>query len=219
MELAGLAVGPYAAIVVNAVGDVGGFLNLEHEVAPANAVHASGWQIEHIAGLHHKFIERTDERMVGNLAAEILRLHLAAESGIEVGPVGGRDAIPHFVLSQRIMAPHGEGVVGMDLDGKVVVRVDKLYEQGEFSAGRFIDVRAEDFGSEFIHELAERLALERAVAHHRLVAGHGRHLPAFAYVVVVAFNALEGGDSRASPYYRLQYILEFYNFLHHSFLR
>ena len=50
MQLAGLAVEPEAAEVVNPVGDVGGLLYLGYERARAYAVYSSGGEEEHVAG-------------------------------------------------------------------------------------------------------------------------------------------------------------------------
>ena len=99
MQLAGLAVEPEAAEVVNPVGDVGGLLYLGYERARAYAVYSSGGEEEHVAGGYAVVAEHVGNGVAFHAGGVFLRGDFAAETRHEVRAPVGSHHVPHLGLA------------------------------------------------------------------------------------------------------------------------
>ncbi len=119
--------GVASVVVVDAVCYVGGFLNFEYEIAAAYAVDASCGQEEYVALTGVVAAQAVDYAVVGHGATETVGIESAGESGVEVCAFCGENAVPHLGLAERaVMASGGKVVVGVNLYGEVVGRIDEF---------------------------------------------------------------------------------------------
>ena len=200
MELARLAVQAQAAVVVDAVGDVGRLLDLGDEAAAADGVDASGREEEHVAGMHVVAGQHLGDGAVRDALLVFLGRDFLGHAGEQVRARLRIDHIPHFGLSLGAVVPHGgQLVVRMDLHGQVGEGVDELDQQRELVAGVGIHVLAHETALVLLHEIRDGAALEGAVRDHGLVSFHAGQFPAFADVLLFGFHALVGGDLLAAP--------------------
>ena len=127
VELARLAVQAQAAVVVDAVGDVGSLLDLGDEAAAADGVDASGREEEHVAGMHVVAGQHLGDGAVRDALLVFLRGDFLGHAGEQVRARLRIDHIPHFGLPLGAVVPHGgQLVVRMDLHGQVGEGVDEL---------------------------------------------------------------------------------------------
>ena len=205
VNLAGFAVQAQAAVVVDAVGDVGRLLDLCDEAAAADGVDASGGQEEHVSGMHVIAGQHIGDGAVGHFGGVLFRGNLLGEAGQQVGSLIGRYHIPHLGLSLgAVVALGGQFVVGMHLDGEVREGVDELDQEGEFVPGVGIHVLSHQLSLVFFYQFGYGLALEGTFGHYALVAGHAGEFPAFANVLLVGFYAFVRGNLFTTPYNGLE---------------
>ena len=171
MYLAGLAVQAQAAVVVDAVGDIGRLLDFCDEAAAADGVDAPGRQEEDISGMYIVAGQDIGDGAVGHFGGVLLRSYLFGEAGQEVGAFIGRYNVPHLGFSLGAVVPRGgQFVVRVHLDGQVRECIDKLDEQGEFVAGVLVHVLAHQFSLVLFHQGGYGTAFQGAFGDDALVA-------------------------------------------------
>ena len=134
MELAGFAVQTRAVVVVYAVGDVGGFLDLDKAASAADGVDAAGRDEENVSGLDLIVAQSLDDAPVLHAAGILIRSDLLRETGVQMRPFVRPDDVPHLGLAPAAVPCGGQGVIGMDLYAQVATGVDELYQQRELPA-------------------------------------------------------------------------------------
>ena len=73
--------------------------------------------------------------VVGYHLFVLLRRDASAQARTQVrAALGIVYHVPHLGLAHGVVAPHGQLVVGVHLDGEVVPGVDEFYQQGELAA-------------------------------------------------------------------------------------
>ena len=212
MQLAGVALGVAAVIVVDAVRDVARFLYLGQQVACADGVDAPCGEEEYVAGSRVVLGQRLGERALGHAPYIFVGCHGRLESGIYLGALVGVDDVPHLGLAKTVVALHGQSIVRVHLYGQVVGGVDYLDEQRELAVISFHHALAEQFGAELSGEVGEPEPLVGTVGHHGLVSGNGRNLPALADAGLLFGYALVATDLVTAPDDALQIGLECYWF-------
>ena len=201
MHLARFAVQAQAAVVVDAVGDVGGLLNLRDEAAAADGVDAACGQEEDVSGVYLIAGQHIGDGAVGHLGGILLGRYLLREAGEQVGAGLGIHHVPHLRLALGAVVPFGgQLVIRVYLDAQVGEGVDELNQQRELVSGVFIDVFSHQIGLVLFYQLGDGLSLQGAVGHYALVTGHAGELPAFADVFLLCFNAFVRGNLLSAPY-------------------
>ena len=154
MQLARLAVQSRTVVVVDAVGDVGGLLDLGKVATAADGVDAAGGQEEDVAGRDGMLRQHIGDAVLLHQADVVVWRNLLLEAGDQFRAGLGADHVPHFRLAVAAVALRGQLVVRMDLDAEVALRIDELDQQRELPGIEFRDL----------------LARFRAFGHHRLTA-------------------------------------------------
>ena len=78
--------------------------------------------------------------------------------------------VPHLGLAHRVVAAHCQFVVGMDLDGEVVARIDELYQKRETAAEPCVVFFACQGSFLLTDHLGEVLSCICSVGHYGFVA-------------------------------------------------
>ena len=92
-------------------------------------------------------------------------------------------------------------VVGVDLDGEVVVGIDDFEEKGEVGAEVVEVFLTEDFAHVYFQSLVDGVFGEEAVGDDRFVARETGESPEFAAVGQGVVVEAEGFDFVAAPYF------------------
>ena len=99
-------------------------------------------------------------------------------SCIRLGPADE----PHLVLSETFLALAGKFIIGMDLYGKILCGVNPLEKQGKLQTVFPIDFLTHQIAHIHFDQIDKRIALQKAVGHHRFIPVHTRKHPGFAAV-------------------------------------
>ena len=131
MQLAGLAVKTGAVIVEDAVGDIGGLLNLGQADAATDGMDTAGRKVEDVTLVDFMFGKDLGDGAVVDSLPIFLWCYLLPETGIETGTGLGIEDVPHLGLSVFVVLTLGHLVVGVYLYGEVLLGIDNLGEQGQ----------------------------------------------------------------------------------------
>ena len=138
VQLARLAVQSGTVVIVDAVGDVGGLLDLRQEAAAADGMDAAGGQEEDVAGSDGMLRQHLGDAVFRHQADVVVGGDPLLQTGNQFCAGFGADHVPHLRLAAAAVALCGQLVVRMDLDAEVALRVDEFDQQRE---GPGIDVR------------------------------------------------------------------------------
>ena len=199
VEFARIAVGVAAVEVVNAVGDIAGLLNFSQKVTGADGVDATCRKEEKVAGVRVVASDNVHNGVFGNEFLIFFGSDLLAQSGVDGSTFFGIDDIPHFGLSVAVVASLGESVVGVYLHREVALGVDNLHQERECVAIFGINGITHEVALVFLDDLAQVQTLVVALGNHRFVAVDARDFPAFAYVVLIGYDAFVFGNLFAAP--------------------
>ena len=103
VQLAGLAVGAHAVVVVDAVGNIGGLLYLGYEDTFPYGVYASGRQEKYVAFLYRVECKYVGNGIVGHAAHIFVGRDLLGEARVKPGTRLGIYDIPHFGFSAGVV--------------------------------------------------------------------------------------------------------------------
>ena len=162
MQLARLAVETHPAIVPDAVSHIGSLLDFGQIATCANGVDAAGRKEEHISGSHIIAAEHGADFVFRHQFLKLLWSDAAIETAVEIGSLARTDDVPHLGLSLGVVTHAGQLVIGMDLDGEIVVGIDELDQQRELTRENIRDL----------------LPLGRTLGHYRFIAGNSGEHPA-----------------------------------------
>ena len=130
MELTGFAIHARAVVVVDAVGDVAGLLDLGEEDTATDGMDTTGREVKHITGLDLMVGQYLGDGTVFYALLVLIGGYGLFEAGIEVGAGVGLDDVPHLRLAHLAMDALGHLVIGMHLDAEVTLGIDEFDEQG-----------------------------------------------------------------------------------------
>ena len=130
VQFAGFAVHAGAVVVEDAVGDIGGLLDLGEEDAATDGMDTTGREVEDITGLDLMVGQHLGDGTVFYALLVLIGGYGLFEAGIEVGAWVGLDDVPHLTLAHLAMDTLGHLVVRVDLDAEVTLGIDELDEQG-----------------------------------------------------------------------------------------
>jgi hypothetical protein len=135
-----------AAVVVEAVGDVGDLLDFAEDEAGADGVDGSGGDEERLAGGDGAPVEEgLDFAREGGLAEASGWDGFAKAEGDGSARFGAED-VPHFGFAEGRFVAGGEGVVGVDLDGEFFAGEEEFDEQRKGRAFGVGEPDLADFG-------------------------------------------------------------------------
>ena len=204
VELAGLAVHAGAVVVVDAVGDVAGLLDLSEEDTATDGMDTTGREVEDITGLDLMVGEHLGDSTVFYAFLVLIGGYGLLEAGIEVGAWVGLDDVPHLRLAHLAMDALGHLVVRVHLDAEVTLGIDELDEQGQLAVVFRIDLLAKDGLGSFVDDRDEVPTLPLTVADDAGAGGDGTDLPTLAYGLAGRGEPLIGSELGATPNDRMQ---------------
>ena len=199
MELAGLAVHAGTVVVEDAVGDIGGLLDLGEEDTTTDGMDTTGRQVEHITGLDLMVGEHLGDGTVFYAFLVFIGGDGLLEAGIEVGAGVGLDDVPHLGLAHLAMDTLGHLVVRVDLDAEVTLGIDELDEQGQLAVVFRIDLLTQDGLGSFVDDRDEVPTLPLTIADDAGAGGHGTHFPTLAYGLAGRGEPFIGSELGATP--------------------
>ena len=199
VQFAGLAIHAGAVVVVDAVGDVAGLLDLGEEDATADGMDTAGREVEHITGLDLMVGEDLGDGAVFYAFLVLIGGYGLLEAGIEVGTGVGLDDVPHLRLAHLAMDALGHLVVGMDLDAEVATGIDELDQQGQLAVVFRIDRTAKDGLGGFVDDRDEVPTLPWAIADDAGAGGYGTDFPTLAYGLAGRGEPFVGTELGATP--------------------
>ena len=127
MELARFAVKAQATVVIYSVGRVRVLLNLGEQDALAYRVERAGLNKEEISLFDRDFLDIVGQRAVGYRLPELLAGYVLFKAEQKIGARFAVEDIPRLGLSRAAALFQAVGVVGVNLNRKSVLSVDKLY--------------------------------------------------------------------------------------------
>ena len=130
VQFAGFAVHAGAVVVVDAIGDVAGLLDLGEEDATTDGMNTTGREVEDITGLDLMVGKDLGDSTVFYAFLVLIGGYGLLEAGIEVGSRVCLDDVPHLRLAHLAMDALGHLVIGMHLDAEVTLGIDEFDEQG-----------------------------------------------------------------------------------------
>ncbi len=117
---------------------------------------------------------------------ELLRRSLAPEAHIDLGIRLRVEDVPDLGLSERVIPLLSHLVVGMNLNGKLLMNVEKLYKQRELAAEPGIGGIAGNPVEIGLHNVPYRVSGKPPVAHDRVLLSHVGKFPALPDQVVLS---------------------------------
>ena len=129
MQFTRPAVRADAAIIVDAIGQVGALLHFGHHQPRADGVHRARRNEEAIARLRRNPAQQLGQGVVFNRGAHLRQRRFALKAVIDARALARIEHEPHFALSQRMFEFPRVCVVGVHLHGERPGRVDQLNQQ------------------------------------------------------------------------------------------
>ena len=177
MELTGAAIEARSVVVVDAIGDIAGLLNLGQTDAATDGMDTTGREVEDITRVHLMACEGLDDGAIGYPLLVLLGGDVLLETGIEVGSGLGIEDVPHLGLAELVMLALGHLIVGVDLNGEVLTGIDDLGEDGELAVVLAGDLLAEDLLWHLLDDIGEAIAGPGAIFYLTLRTRNGRDGP------------------------------------------
>ena len=128
MEFAGLAIHAWAVVVVDAIGDIAGLLDLGEHDAATDGMYTACREVEDIASLDLMVGKDLCDASVLNPLLIFIRGNVLLETGIEMGAFFRLDDIPHLGLAHLAMFALCHLIIGMYLDAQVALGIDELHQ-------------------------------------------------------------------------------------------
>ena len=192
MQLARFAVQARAVVVEDAVGDVGGLLDLGDVAAAADGVDAAGRQEEHVAGLYLVAAEDVGDGAIGYFLFVLFGGDLVLEAHQQVCAFIGPYYVPHLGLALAAVVAHRcQFVVGVHLDAQVLFGVDVFHQHGELVTGVLVHVLSDELSFILFGEFCDGLARQRAFCYHAFVVHYAGKLPALRAPYQGLYNGFE----------------------------
>ena len=131
VELSGLAVCAYSAVIVDTVGGVGILLYLSDKDTLAYGVESSCLDEENVALLYGNGVCNFKQSIVFYSLTEFFLCDIMLEAVEQGSTLVAVNDIPHLGLAVFALNSLSILIVGVNLNGKVILSVDKLYKNRE----------------------------------------------------------------------------------------
>ena len=137
-----MGVGPTE--VVEPVSDIRRLLYLEEQAAGTDGVDLTCREVKDIPPLGVVAVDVVHHSIALDQLSQLLRVRLPRPAGADGGIRSRVEEVPHLRLASRVLLLAGVVVVGMDLYGEILPRVDDLDEEGEGVPEALPDVMPEE---------------------------------------------------------------------------
>ena len=116
---------------------------------------------------------------------ELLRGSFAFESHVDLSIRFGVEDIPYLGLSERVVSLFGDLIVRMNLNGKLLMDVEKLYQKRELTPEPCVCRVSGNPVEIGFHNVPYRIAGKPAVAHERVLLTHVGKFPTLPDEIVL----------------------------------
>ena len=128
MKLSLFSVISDSSVIINTVGHIGILLDLRKQDALANRMNSSGFYKEGISLFNRNAVQNLCQGIVIDSPPELFSADLLLESIVEKSSGLRIHDIPHFCLPVLSLIFQGKAIIRMDLDGEILIRIDKFDE-------------------------------------------------------------------------------------------
>lgn len=202
LEFPRLAVAVRTSIIVETVGRVGVLLDFRQRDARAHRVQRAGLNQVDVAGTGGYAIADFEERTVLDALAEFHLCHAAVDAVNQRRPRLRLYHVPELGLAPLVFFPERVLVIGVNLDRKVLRRVDQLDQEREIYDARRVGAC---YSVAFHRDIARKLhAGRRAVLNHTAAVFTAGEFPAFRHRRQARFLMIFFLEFRAAPEVILQ---------------
>ena len=129
MKFTGLAVKSGTVVVENAVSDIRGLLDFGQTYATTDGMDPTGRQVEDIVFVNLMTGEDFSNSAISHSLTVFLWGNLLLESGIKAGSWFSIEDVPHLGLPELVVLTESHLVIGMYLDGEILMGIDNLGKQ------------------------------------------------------------------------------------------
>ena len=199
MEFTGLAIHARTVIVVDAIGDIAGLLDLRQENACTDGMNTTGREVEDIARGNLVTCQHLGDGMVLYAFLIFFGGHLATETGIEIATRLSIEDVPHLALTHLTMDALCHLVVGMHLDAEVFLGIDELNQKGQLTMILVVDRLSQNGLGVFGHDRDQVATCEGAIGDDAGTGGYGTDFPAFADGFITGGKAFVGAELTTAP--------------------
>ena len=199
MEFTGLTIHARTVVVVDAIGDIAGLLDLRQEDASTDCMNTTGREVEDIAGGNFMTCQYLGDGMVLYAFLIFLWCHLATETRIEIATGLSIEDVPHLALAHLSMDSLCHLVVGMYLDAEVFLGIDELHQKGQLTVVLGVDRLAQNGLGVFGHDRDQVATCEGAIGDDAGTGGYGTDFPAFADGFITGGKAFVGAELTTAP--------------------
>ena len=181
VQLTGTAVDAGAVVVKDTISDITALLHLRQQYAAADGMHSPERDIEYIARLHLMASQHIADSTVHHSETILQGGNLLLESHQHAGAGLGIDYIPHLRLTLLAMVAHGHLIVRVHLYAEVLMRINKLDQQGQLPPVLLHHGTTQHLLAHFIGKIVEFTACVGTIADYALPLRKRTNLPALAY--------------------------------------
>ena len=199
MEFTGLAIHARTVIVVDAIGDIAGLLDLRQEDACTDGMNTTGREVEDIAGGNLMTCQHLGDGMVLYAFLIFFGGHLATETGIEIATGLSIEDVPHLALAHLTMDSLCHLVVGMHLDAEVFLGIDELNQKGQLTMILVVDRLSQNLYGMLADDADEVATGILAIGDDAGTGGYGTDFPAFADGFITGGKAFVGAELTTAP--------------------
>jgi len=188
------------APVVDAVGHVGELLDLGYHQPASGRVHGTGLDEEEVTLLRSHYVQHLLEGSGGAAVEELAGIYILVESHVDTGRRVGLEDVPGLGLAVGVVPVEGRLVVRMHLDGKPLLDIEQLDQDGELVAETLVVVLPDYLVHVGLDDIEERVVLQPAAFYHGTVVLKAGNLPTLAYHGVGIEGLVKlSGQTAASP--------------------
>ena len=199
MEFTGLAIHARTVVVVDAIGDIAGLLDLRQEDASTDGMNTTGREVEDIARGNLMTRQHLGDGMVLYAFLIFFGGHLPTETRIEIATGLSIEDVPHLALAHLSMDSLCHLVVGMHLDAEVFLGIDELHQKGQLTMILVVDRLSQNGLGVFGHDRDQVATCEGAIGDDAGTGGYGTDFPAFANGFITGGKAFVGAELTTAP--------------------
>ena len=177
MQFAQVAITISTQIVIDAIGDIAGLLNLSNHHACSDSMNTTCRDIEAVSWIDTNLVKVVLDASVCHFLGIISNLCSLAESCNELTATISIHDVPHLVFTHLTMTALAELIIWMHLDAQVLASIDELDEQREIIAEALVILLSHEVGSIFLEDLRKCHTSTTATQNNRLRTFHSRDDP------------------------------------------
>ena len=199
MEFTRLAIHARTVIVVDAIGDIAGLLDLRQEDASTDGMNTTGREVEDIARGDLMTCQHLGDGMVLYAFLIFFGGHLPTETGIEIATRLSIEDVPHLALAHLSMDSLCHLVVGMYLDAEVFLGIDELHQKGQLTMILVVDRLSQNLYGMLADDADEVATGILAIGDDAGTGGYGTDFPAFADGFITGGKSFVGAELTTAP--------------------